>query len=101
MAIILVGLEIGFVVAAQEAYSGFRRAVGPQALALPGNCLVCSLLAWVVDPRHTKVCRMRNRHGRWHLYWTRHGERFEFHAPGRSTKTYLQNALYLGRVRSF
>lgn len=68
---------------------------------VPGNCLVCAILAWALAPSRTRVRALRNRRGRLHFYWTRDGRRYEFHAPGRSTKTYLQNSLYVGRVREF
>ena len=66
-----------------------------------GNCLVCAIAAWIVAPRTTRIRALRNKRRRWHFYWVRDGKRYEFHAPGRSTKGYLRNTLYLGQVREF
>lgn len=66
-----------------------------------GNCLLCALVAWASKPRATRIHAMRNRRRRWHFYWTRDGKRYEFHAPGRSAKSYLRNAIYRGQVRKF
>lgn len=66
---------------------------------MPGNCIVAALVAWALAPTRTRIRRMRNRVGRWHWYWVRDGQAWEFHAPCRSRLPYWRNALYLGVPR--
>jgi hypothetical protein len=69
------------------------------ATRFPGNCLMVALAAWLLAPRTTRIRAMRNRAGRWHVYWEMRGQRFEFYTPGASSCGYLRNALRLGQVR--
>ena len=64
------------------------------------NCLLAAVAAWLRHPRTTRIRVVRNRARRRHVVWERDGQRYEFHVPGRSSKTYLQNALYRGEVRA-
>lgn len=66
---------------------------------LPGNCIVCAVVAWLRHPRSTSIKFVRNKGRRWHCIWVRDGKRFEFYAAGRSRMPYWRNALYLGRAR--
>jgi hypothetical protein len=68
---------------------------------MPGNCLICAIWEWLKYPTTTSIKLMRNRRRRWHVYWVRDGKRFEFYAPGRSSKSYLGNLLYVGTRREF
>jgi hypothetical protein len=63
------------------------------------NCLLAAVVAKVRAPRQVRIEAVRNKHGRLHFVWSKQGARFEFYAPCRSRMTYLQNALYVGRVR--
>lgn len=67
-------------------------------MKFPANCLVVALVASL---RHGSKFRMeRNRKGRWHFFWTdRYGFSWEFYCKGASSKSYLQNALYIGEIR--
>jgi hypothetical protein len=68
-------------------------------MRFPGNCAVVALAAFLLHPMSTRLRAVRNRGGRWHLYWVRNGRRFEFHTPGASRCGYLRNAIRLGTVR--
>lgn len=66
-----------------------------------GNCLVVAVGAWLREPGRVRLCAQRNKAGRWHIFWQRDGRNHEFYAPGRSQRTYLQNIIYRGRIRTW
>jgi hypothetical protein len=65
----------------------------------PSNCLIAALAAFISSPAKTRIRFSRNVSGRWHCTWTKNGCEYEFYAKGRSQKSYLQNIVYIGRVR--
>lgn len=65
----------------------------------PGNCVVVSLAAWLRHPRTTTIHVVRNRAGRWHMFWQRAGVKYEFYTPGASRCGYLRNSLRIGLIR--
>lgn len=67
-------------------------------MRFPGNCILVALYFSFVPGNRLRV--KRNRAGRWHYYWTdRSGRSWEFYKKGASSRTYLQNAFYLGEIR--
>lgn len=67
-------------------------------MRFPGNCLLVALLGSI--PPGARLHGKRNRSNRLHFYWTdRSGRSWEFYKKGASTRTYLQNLLYVGEVR--
>lgn len=66
-------------------------------MTFPANCLLVALVAWLGG---AELCAVRNRTRRWHFFWRNAaGEAWEFYTPGASRRSYLRNALTLGRVK--
>jgi hypothetical protein len=66
-------------------------------MRFPANCLIVTAVAAMFGGRPRAV---RNRAGRWHLYWLdADGLAFEFYTKGASRRSYLRNALTLGEVK--
>lgn len=70
-----------------------------RTLRFPGNCLLVAVCAWLLALTRTRLHRSRNKRGRWHVYFERDGQCFEFYTPGASRCSYLRNALRLGTIR--
>lgn len=67
-------------------------------MLFPGNCLLVAMLGAI--PPGARLHGTVNQSGRRHFYWTdRHGFSWEFYKKGASSRTYLQNLLYIGEIR--
>ena len=67
-------------------------------MRFPGNCLIVALAAVLKDG--SRLYWKRNKVGRVHFYWrTKDGRRWEFYKRGASSRSYLQNAIYIGEIR--
>lgn len=67
-------------------------------MRFPGNCLIVALTFAALPGNRLRT--KRNRMGRLHFFWTdKRGRSWEFYKKGAGSKTYIENALYLGEVR--
>jgi hypothetical protein len=67
-------------------------------MRFPGNCFVVSVIAALLPGK--RLWYGRNRMGRIHFFWKdKYGRSWEFYKRGASSKTYLQNSIYIGEIK--